>query len=783
MNRPTISQPSTQAASGSRQPGAAATTDIDKLNAALSMHRQGQLDRAATLCRELLQSQPQHLDALHLLATIYATQLNFLAAVDLFDQALKIRPDYAQAHFDRANALRGLGRREEALESYGLALAIQPEHIAALNNRGNALYDLGQYEHAIDSYDRALALQPDNAAVLNNRGNSLCHLNRHEEALASYELALTIQPDSASALNSRGNALHELKRHEEALESYARALAIKPDYALALNNQGNTLLELKRHAQALESYARALAVKPDYADAHFNRGNALRDLRRHQESVASYDLALAIQPDHIGAINNRGNALCDLKQYEQALESYALALRIDPEYEFLYGTWLLTKLKICDWSDADDQVAQLAEKIERREKVSASFAVLAITGTLSLQRKAAEIWVQAKHHVSNALPGIGKYAHDRIRIGYFSSDFQNHATMSLMAGLFELHDKSRFELIAFSFGPDDNDGMRRRVSAAFDNFIDVSSQTDRNVAMLARSMEIDIAIDLKGFTQDNRHGIFAYRAAPVQVNYLGYPGTLGAEYIDYLIADATLIPEESQQYYSENIVYLPHSYQVNDSRRSIADRTPSRTEYGLPQAEFVFCCFNSNYKITPGTFDCWMRILKQVEASVLWLFEDNARAPFNLRREAVHRGVSAERLVFAKKLTPPEHLARYRLADLFLDTLPCNAHTTASDALWAGLPVLTCLGETFAGRVAASLLNAIGLPELVTSTPAAYEALAIELARSPGKMSAIKRKLADNRLTAPLFDSQRFTRHLEAAYSAMYARHRADLAPGHIRVS
>ncbi|TRZ64794.1 MAG: tetratricopeptide repeat protein, partial [Rhodocyclaceae bacterium] len=508
---------------------------------------------------------------------------------------------------------------------------------------------------------------------------------------------------------------------------------------------------------------------------------ALRDLKRHVEALESYDRALTIKPDHADALNNRGNAFSDLMRPEEALESYDQALKIKPDYEFLYGTCLHTRMKICDWSDLGNRFALLGEKVAGDERVSPPFPVLSISNSRVLHRKAAEIWGKAKYPVGQTLPGIEiRSRHDKIRIGYFSADFHNHATAYLMAELFELHDKSKFELTAFSFGPDQNDDMRRRLVAAFDRFVNVREQSDRDVAVLARSMNIDIAVDLKGFTQDARPGIFSVRAAPVQVNYLGYPGTMGAGYIDYLIADPTLIPESHRKDYAEKIAYLPNSYQVNDAKRGIVDKVFSRAELGLPQTGFVFCCFNNNYKITPETFDGWMRILKNVEGSILWLLEDNPAVASNLCKEAELRGVNGSRLIFAKRMPLQEHLPRNRLADLFLDTLPCNAHTTASDALWEGLPVLTCLGETFAGRVAASLLNAIHLLELITSTPEAYEALAIELATNPEKLRKIGQKLAANRSTTPLFDCRRFTRDIEAIYTAMNERYQAGLAPDHL---
>jgi len=370
---------------------------------------------------------------------------------------------------------------------------------------------------------------------------------------------------------------------------------------------------------------------------------------------------------------------------------------------------------------------------------------------------------------------------EKIRIGYFSMDFKNHAVAMLTAGLFETHNRARFEVIAFSFGPDTKDEMRVRLEKAFDQFIDVQDKSDKEIAELARQMGIDIAIDLAGFTADSRTGIFAYRAAPVQVNYLGYPGTMGADYMDYLIADETLIPEESRQYYAEKIIYLP-CFQANDSKRMIADRVFTREELGLPHHSFVFCCFNNNYKFTPDTFVSWMRILKQTSDSVLFLYAENELVVTNLRREASQQGVDSHRLVFGKKLPAPDYLARYRAADLFLDTLPFNAGTTASDALWAGLPVLTCMGEAFASRMAASLLNAIDMPELITHTQQDYEALAIELATNPDRLKAIRQKLERQRLTTPLFDTELFTRHIEEAYTKMFERYQADLAPAHIYV-
>lgn len=675
------------------------------------------------------------------------------------------------------------GRLAEADALYQKILRFQPGHFDALQLLATSAGQQKKFSEAVELFKLALSINPVHSASLNNLGNALQELKRYEEALLSYDRAIAVNPDNADTYYNQGVVLQALKRNEEAVLSYERALALKPGYALAQNNLAFALLELKRYKESLASYDKAISLNPNFPEPYYNRGNALLALSRYQEAAISYDRAVVLKPDYAEAYCNRGNALLELRRYEEALLSYDKTYEIRPDFNFILGKCQHIRMKICDWRKFDHHVHELAKKIELHEKVSGPFPFLSLKDSLFLQKKAAEIYVQAKHPFTEDLPKIPKRdRHEKIRIGYFSADFHDHPMMHLMAGLFEKHDRTRFELIAFSFGPDTKGEMRKRAEAAFDRFIDVRMQSDKDIAKLSRDLNVDIAIDRKGYTKDCRTGIFAFRAAPVQVNYLAYPGTLGAEYIDYIIADRTLIPESSRQYYSEKIVFLPDCYQANDENRLIADKVFTRKESGLPETGFVFCCFNNNHKIIPATFDGWMRILRQIEGSVLWLFESNQTAAENLRRAAVDRGVDSNRLVFAHRLPNPEHLARHRSADLFLDTLPYNAHTTTSDALWAGLPVLTCIGESFASRVAASLLNAIQLPELITSTQEEYEALAVELATNPDKLAAIRRKLEKNRLTTPLFDTGRFTRHIEQAYTAMYERYQADLPPDHIEI-
>jgi protein O-GlcNAc transferase len=699
------------------------------------------------------------------------------------DSAIALKPDHAEAHFNRGNALYELKQLDAALASYDRAIALKPDYAEAYSNRGIVFKELQQLDAALASCNQAIALKLDYAEAYSNRGNALYELKQWDAALASYNRAIALKPDYAEAHSNRGNALYELKQWDAALASYNRAIELKPDYAEAYSNRGIVLNDLRQPEAAVASCNQAIVLKPDYAAAYSNRGNALQALKQWEAALASYAQAIALKPDYAPAYRNRGHALQELKQWEAALASYARALELKPDQKWLYGYWLHTKMLLCDWQDVETAVPRLASEIERAERTASPFVVLPLTDSAALQRRAAELWVKETCPGSLALPPIARRARPpKIRLGYYSADFHFHPVTVLVAQLFEQHDRERFHVVAFSFGPDSQDEMRKRLSSAFDEFIDVRAKTPREIALLSRELEIDIAVDLMGFTQNSRSEIFAHRAAPIQVNYLGYPGTLGASYVDYIIADRVLIPEQSRHFYQEKVVSLPNSYQANDRSRRIADRQFSRAELGLPPLGFVFCCFNNAYKITPLVFDSWMRIMQRVEGSVLWLLKDSDTAANNLRREAQARGVSAERLIFAERMPSADHLARHRAAGLFLDTLPYNAHTTASDALWAGLPVLTRAGESFAARVAASLLNAVGLPELITTTAEQYEASAIALATDPERLAQVRNKLNGCRLTAPLFDSERFTRDLEQAYVRMHERFQQGLGPQDINI-
>jgi predicted O-linked N-acetylglucosamine transferase (SPINDLY family) len=617
-------------------------------------------------------------------------------------------------------------------------------------------------------------------------------LNQALEALRNSSLemaevylkeALILELNNPHTLRLLGVVAAQRAEYQKAIEFFLASIDAFPENAVAHSNLGNVYAKLRQFDQALSAYEQAALLDPQDAETWSNAGIVFFELKRFEEAVALYDKALAINPNYAEALCNKGNALDELKRYEEAIDCYEKALSINPNIDWAPGVWMYLKLKVSAWENLEANIEVLLAKITAGEKVSNPFPLLAMSDDPILHRQASEIFAHYQYPSNSTLGPIAKHPKgEKIRIGYFSADFHNHATGYLLAELIELHDKKQFELIGISFGPNQDDEMRTRLKKSFDQLIDASAMSDIEIAQLSRDLKIDIAVDLKGFTQNCRTGIFAYRAAPIQLSYLGYPGTMSTNYIDYLIADQTLIPQEAQQAYSEKIAYLPNSYQANDRKRVVSDKQFTKGDLGLPEQGFIFCSFNNNYKILPATFEIWMRLLKAVDGSVLWLYEDNAAAANHLRQEAEKRGVHPSRLVFAKRIPLAEHLARHQLADLFIDAFPCNAHTTASDALWAGLPVLTLMGNAFASRVAASLLNAIELPELITSTPQAYEALAIEIAKNPEKLAALKQKLASNRLTTPLFDTPQFTKDLERAYVQIYERYQADLSPEHLFV-
>jgi len=746
-----------------------------------SLRAMGRSGDALESYERALAIRPEYVEALFNRGQVLEELRRFAEAAASYERVVALRPEYADARYQLGNALRGMGKQREAVARYDETLALRPSHAEALNNRGNALLALGRWQDALASYDAAVAFAPTLAAAHNNRGNVLRDLGRYDEALAACDAAVRLDNEMVEAFNNRGNVLREMGRADEALASYERALELAPDFAEAHNNRGNALVDLGRPAEALASYERAIGLRPT-ASAFNDRGRALLGMYRFSDALRDFDRALELDSTNADALSNRGAALWGLKRYDEAARSYARLIETTPSYDYAEGNLLSCLLSGCDWTDVPAHIRRIDEAVRSGERAIAPFYYTVISKSPADQLQCAKIYAaQASATLASRRGPV--HGHGRIRVAYLSADLHDHAIGYLTAGLFEAHDRSRFEITGISLGPDVDGPMRSRLRRAFDRFVDARAMSDRSVAEWMKEQEIDIAVDLNGYTQGARCGILNLRPAPVQVNYLGYPGTMGNASIDYIVADRNLIASTEEIYYSEKVVRLPETYQVNDVKRAIAEHTPSRAELGLPDNAFVFCCFNNNYKIMPEIFAIWMRLLAAVPGSVLWLLQDTPIAASNLRREAQQRGLAPDRLVFAPRKKHDEHLARQRRADLFLDTLPYNAHTTASDALWVGLPLLTCVGATFAGRVAGSLLHAAGLSALVTQSLGDYEALALKLATTPTLLASIRTELERQRSHCPLFDTDRFRRHLESAFIAMHARAKRGEAPASFAVS
>ncbi|MBS4049255.1 MAG: tetratricopeptide repeat protein [Alphaproteobacteria bacterium] len=722
---------------------------IDKvLVQAVEAHQAGRKDEAEKLYRKILLKRPRDLLAVQNLGAL------------LFER----------------------GDLDEAAKLLRRALSIDPRDTDVLNNLGNTLRAQGQLAEAEASFRKAIALRP-NAMVLNSLGNMLRSRGDLAEATACYEQALRLQPDYLHSHYHLAMTYRQSGRLAEAVAIQEQALAINPRFPQLLMQLGLCLSDLGRHGEAIARYREALAAAPHLHEAWSNLGNALKRAGDAAGAETAYREALRLKPDFLNALANLGTLLADSGRRREAITLFERVAALNPDHDGIWGKISFEKRNICDWRDYDSLVeGRVREQVRAGSRKTTAFSLITLSSTPQEQLLVARAYAESAAQSATLLPQRPPQQRARLRVGYLSADFHPHATAYLIAEMMERHDRSRFEVIAYSIGPESDSPVRRRLVAAFDSFVDLRLLSHDEAAQRIHADDLDILIDLKGYTQNTRSEILARRPAPIQVNYLGYPGTMGATFIDYIIADAFIIPPTQHAFYDEKVVTLPHCYQPNDTRRPVADRLPTRAACGLPEDGFVFASFNNSYKITPQVFDIWMRLLHQLPGSVLWQLEAEPDAAENLRREAQARGIDPARLIFAPPLDLADHLARQPLADLFLDTLPVNAHTTASDALWAGLPVLTCAGETFIGRVAGSLLTTIGLPELITSSLSEYEALALALARDPARLGALRQTLGANRQTSPLFDIARFTRNLEGAYLQMQARRLAGQPPAALTV-
>jgi protein O-GlcNAc transferase len=658
-----------------------------------------------------------------------------------------------------------------------------PAHFDALRLKGIACHLMVNNQEAVRFLQGAISVDPDSSDIHYNLGVAQNALNQHAEAVVSFQHAIEINPDDAAVHDALGGTLAALKRHDEASTSFRRAIEIDKDFSEAHNNLGTALNALNHWSEAAESFQKAIKLNPRFTEAHINLGGVLNHLKNYGEAEKSLRQAISLQSNSAEAHSNLGVALGNLHRYEEARDCFDRAVEINPQHDIAFSQSALISRRICDWSQFAETRTELTRRVREDRSALSPFVFLTFSDDPADHLLCARYYAEFKAYSSKQnLFTVTPTKGEPIRIAYVSGDFREHPVAYQMAELFERHDRARFEIFGISMGRDDNSPIRSRLIEAFDQFIDVRTMGHQAVGQLLAEKQIHIAVDLNGYTAGARPEIFVQRPAPIQVNYLGYPCTMGADFMDYILVDPHIAPPDQQQNFSEQLVHLPDSYMVTDSKRTMPKNGPSRQDVGLPEEGFVFCCFHNSYKITAETFDIWMRLLNGVPKSVLWMRADNESAIQNLRKEATARGVDPDRIVLADRVDRADHLARHSLADLFLDTLPYNAHSSASDALWAGLPVLTCEGQAFAGRVGSSLLHAMGMPELITNSLEDYEAMALKLATTPELLEELCQKLARNRDTTPLFDAKRFCTHIEAAYKAMYDNWCEEKIPGSIKV-
>jgi predicted O-linked N-acetylglucosamine transferase (SPINDLY family) len=753
-----------------------AANDGPRLRRAVSLHQAGRLADAAAIYQELIAANPGDAGVLHL-AGVAALQLGRPAdAAALLSKAIRLNDRNAEYFCHHGDACAAQSLLWPAVDSYDRAIKLAPSYAEAHANRGNALAALGSFDAALASYQTATTSEPRHAEAWCNRGNVLRVLGRLDEAVASYDRALALQPGIAEAWSNRAVVLLELGQADAAIASFDRAVDLAPWLATAWSNRGTALAKSGQRQAALESYDRALAVRPDHAESWSHRGVVLFETHDIEAAVACLDRAVRLKPELAEAWYNRGNALGAKGDLAEAIDSYRKAVELKPDYAEAQSELIHARQLACEWRDrdADDQ---LLRDLVRDHRTVAPFVLLATTASPAEQLQCARQWSRRFARRAEPWPPRQPDADRRLRVGYLSGDFRQHPLAWLIVDLLEQHDRAHLHVIGYSVGRDDDSPIRHRVRSACDRFVACESWPDAAVAEAIARDQIDILVDLSGHTSGARTAILAQRPAPIQASWLGYIGSMGADFIDYIIADRVALPMDEQDCYDERIVHLPGCYQSNGRSRAIADRRFTRAECGLPERGFVFCCFNASYKITPAMFAVWMRLLAAVPDSVLWLVGSHPLAEANLRGEATRSGITPERLVFAPKVPYPDHLARHALADLFLDTVPYNAGVTASDALWTGLPLVTLRGRSFAGRMGASLLTAAGMPELIAESETDYAALAAHLARTPDRLAQLGSFLREGRATSALFDAAVSARHLEAAFDLMWQRHYTGQPP------
>jgi len=762
-------------------------TDVP-IEQALDAYTKGDRRRAGQLCAHILRAEPGHVGASFLLGAIAFDEKQLPTALAQVERVLQVEPRHARALQLRGEIYRSAQQSTEALASFKAAIEADPSLAQSYVSMGLLLIDAGELAAARQAFEAGLQANPGHPRLHLNLGRVLQVLLEPERAIACYREAIRLKPDYAVAYNNLGVALIAQGQAADALPPLRRALEIRPLYVEAHVNSGIALQTLKQPEAALASFKAALRLQPEHFKARFKQAIALETLNDLETSFRIFGRLVEIQPENGEVWQWFARLLMMSNQWERAHPALEQAVKhapdaVDSEINLLY-----VKQMLCDWRDRAPAMTDALARTESRINDGLPSAIIPFhsivfgwppEALLAIAQAASRPVAASMRELRDTLAAQRQARKPgRLRIGYFSGDFNNHAVSHLAQGLFGLHDREKFEVFAYSWGIDDGSDYRRRIERDCEHFVDLRAlQIDATARRIAAD-DIDLLVDLTGYTGRTRIEVMAARPARVQIGWLGFPGTTGADFIDYLIGDAVVTPPESAALFSEKILRLPHSYLITDHQQPIADTNAGRLAEGLPEHGFVFASFNNAYKFEPVIWDCWMRILHAVPESVLWLKAGSDTMQANLLQAAAARGILSERLVFCTGFPPKdEHLSRMRLADLFLDTLHYNAHTTAIDALWAGLPVLTCPGQSFASRAGASLLSAIGLPSLIARDLADYEALAIQLAQHPAALSALRETLQQNIRRSPLFDTPRFVRTLERCFQAVWAIHADGEAP------
>jgi protein O-GlcNAc transferase len=748
--------------------------------------------KAVSCYKKALKFKPDLAEAHNNMGNAFLALGRSTEAISCCQQAIELRPDYFEAYNNMANAFLALGKSIKAISYYEKVLQLNPDCSEALNNMGSALQAQGKLDKAISCCEKALDLKPDYPDAYNNMGSALQAQGKLDEAISCYEKALDLKPAYIESHYNLGNAFCAQGKMDKAISCYEKALDLEPGYADAYNNMGSALQAQGKLDEAISCYENALRLKPDLAGAHNNMGSAFQGQGKSDKAISCYEKALRLKPDLAEAYNNIGNIFQDQGKSDEAIACYKKALEIKPDLAETHGYLVHEFQRTCAWQELERLTPKLDELTKKAlnkgtRTAEPPFLALARYADPSHNLAIAQSWscdiVRRMFSLKTDFSFDARRSHKtRVAVGYLSNNFCNHPLAHLMLGLFGLHDRDTFEIFCYSYGKDDGSHYRERIRQDCDRFVDIRHLGPGDAAKCIYEDQVDILVDLMGHTKDNRLEICALRPAPIQVRYLGLAGTTGADFIDYIITDEIVTPQDHALYYSENFVYLPHCYQVNDHTQSISNKDWKKVDFGLPESGFVFCSFNQPFKIDPVMFDTWMKILRQVPRSVLWLLGGNETAEKNLRWEAELSGVKSERLIFAERLPKNDHLSRLRLVDLALDTRIVNGAATTSDALWAGVPVITLQGGRFASRMSSSILTAIALPELIAHSLEEYEALAVRLGSNSSESEAVRQVLAKNRLTKPLFDSPRFTRNLEKAYKEMWNVFLAGETPRQIEV-